>query len=61
MDVYTMRTFEHFMSGGAHAKEGLTDSSLELNDVVNIPRVDGNFTLTSTILQEDHCDDNEQL
>ena len=54
-----MTSFEHFMSGGA--KEGLTDSSLELNDVVNIPRVDGNFTLTSTILQEDHCDDNEQL
>ena len=53
-----MRTFKHFMSGGAPAKE---DSSLELNDVVNIPRVDGNFTLTSTILQEDHCDDNEQL
>ena len=56
-----MRTFEHFMSGEAQAKEGLTDSSLELNDVVNIPQVDGNFTLTSTILQEDHCDDNEQL
>ena len=47
------------MSGGAHATEGLTDSSIEFNDVMNIPQVDGNFTWTSIILQEDHCDDNE--
>ena len=56
-----MRTFEHFMSGGAHATEGLTDSSIEFNDVMNIPKVDGNFTLTSKTINVNSMQGGDRL
>ena len=53
--------FAHLESGGALSEDilpSLADSSLAL-DNLNITQVDGNFSLTSISVQENHCNDNE--